>query len=92
LSALAVSQVVRAHSGDVQECYRRAGIAYDRLKGRVSLLTTVDSDGNVVQARLSTNTEASAALEQCLVFAAKHWHFPALSGPPTFTSYRLVLE
>jgi membrane protein involved in colicin uptake len=92
LSSRAVSSVVRAHASAIQNCFERAQVDYDSVKGRVAIVATLDRDGNVLDARASLPHADEARLALCLTTAAKHWKFPAERSAAPLTQYRLVLE
>jgi serine/threonine-protein kinase len=92
LSSRAVSSVVRAHASDIQNCFERAQVDYDSVKGRVAIVATLDRDGNVLDARASLPHADEPRVALCLTTAAKHWKFPAERGAAPLTQYRLVLD
>jgi serine/threonine protein kinase len=92
LSPKAVSAVVRAHSSSIQACFERAGVDYESLKGKVTLVTLLDAEGNVLHASTPMPFDGGARLGRCLVSAASSWKFPARPGATSVISYKLVLE
>jgi hypothetical protein len=91
-AASAIGAVVRGHSAQIQNCFERAGVPYEQLKGKITIDTVVDPAGNVVRASVPAALEGGIALTRCLSSAASNWKFPVGVGATSFSSYRLLLD
>ena len=80
VDAKGVSAVVRAHAGEVRECFAQARMYNADLKGRVTVQALVAPDGTAASSALVTSTAKDPRLEECIVAAFGKWTFPLPAG------------
>jgi outer membrane biosynthesis protein TonB len=77
--------VVRRNAPGIQFCYDRELESTPGLRGKVVAVITVAPSGEVVEARLGTDTLGSASLADCMLARIRAWRFPpADEGRVTF--------
>jgi hypothetical protein len=74
-----VTAVVRAHAGEVQDCFDRALMERADLRGRVAVRASIDPGGHVLSVTPTAVMDGGGRLQTCIVGAFQRWTFP----PPT---------
>ncbi len=92
LSMRTVAAVVRKNAGQVKACFQRAQVEEGDAAGVISLVATLDWEGNVVHVRAPGSLDTNSGLSACLVATTKRWRFPALPASSALNSYTLVFE
>lgn len=87
-----VRRIVRAHIGELRNCYDRGLLGDPNLKGRVNVRFTVGSDGKIVAAELAEDTLGDPKVGTCIVTAVKRWEFPKFAGGTVIINYPFVFE
>jgi TonB family protein len=101
LSKAQVAVVVRSHLAAVKHCYDQRRAAGALALGGVEVSWRITSDGQVVDAEVSSSSTDDPKLDECIVRQVRNWTFPAAKGetvvrrfpfqfkerggPPTFT-------
>jgi hypothetical protein len=80
LDSKAVAATIRAHGGEVQECFERARMNRPDLQGRLTIQSTISPDGRPLSTSVTSNIEGGARLESCVSSAWQSWTFPAPAG------------
>ncbi len=75
-----VNATVRAHAGEIRECFQRARIESQDAHGRITVRATVSPSGAVTGASIASSDSNSSRLEACVVEAFRRWTFPSPSG------------
>jgi TonB family protein len=88
-----IRRVVRAHIGDVRDCYN-AGLAKDAaLAGRIAVRFTITAEGQVADVGVAERSLADAAVERCIGGAVARWIFPRPDdGAPVAVTYPFELS
>jgi len=74
-SSSAINKVVKAKTGAVSYCLKRAQKQNPNLSGKVTVKFTIAAKGNVSSARVTSSSVGSKSLEQCIVKNIKRWKF-----------------
>ena len=74
-----VRRVVRAHIGEVRDCYDAGLRADPDLEGKVVLSFTITGDGSVSDATIVEAT-IHRGVPECIASAAAKWIFPKPEG------------
>ncbi len=89
-----IRRVVRAHIGEVRECYNEGLMRKPDLRGRISVSFVIDDRGRATEATVAESTLDDATVEACVVRAVGRWRFPA--PPPGMgnvkVTYPFLLE
>ena len=86
-----IRKVVRAHIGEVRDCYNQGLQRDPELAGRLVVGFEIAGSGAVNQAKISESTVADAEVGTCIAGKVKSWQFPASSAATT-VEYPFVLE
>ena len=71
---------IRSHEGEARSCYE-GGLTRNRsLRGRVSVLFRIASDGQVAASEIQSSTMNDSEVEECLGRSICDWHFPKPQG------------
>jgi outer membrane biosynthesis protein TonB len=71
---------IRAHIGEIKDCYE-AKLIYDpNLAGRVVVQFTIAQDGSVLHAITQSSTMKNEAVEDCINEVICDWRFPKPMG------------
>lgn len=88
----AIRTVVRAHIGEIRECYNE-GLAKDpELAGKLVVGFEIAADGAVGRSEITKSTLADAQVEACVAAAVKAWKFPAPQGGAVEVAYPFAFE
>lgn len=87
----AIREVVRAHIGEVRDCYNQGLQRDPELAGRLVVGFEIAGSGAVAEATISESTVADAEVGACIAGKVKSWQFPAASAATT-VAYPFVLE
>ena len=87
---------IRRHLDEVRNCYERRLVRNGSLRGRVSVVFKIASNGQVVASQIQSSTMGDGEVEECVGRAVCGWHFPdpegggvvVVSYPFNFTSGR----
>lgn len=86
-----IRRVMRAHIGEVKQCYE-AQLAKDKdLAGKVMVRFTIGTDGKVTESGIESTSLKSPAAEKCIADAVLGWEFPKPQGGKVVVSYPFVL-
>jgi outer membrane biosynthesis protein TonB len=78
-----VRRIVRAHLGEVRECYAR-GLARDpTLHGQVTVLFVIDPRGKVPRSEVDDTSLPDARVAACVARAFRSWTFAKPDGGST---------
>lgn len=89
----AVTTAVRAHAGEIQQCFERAKMEHADLHGEIVLHATLDRAGKVTTTATSIEVDDGSRLAACIRAAAQRWQFPVpVNGVGTNVSYKFVFE
>lgn len=86
-----IREVVRAHIGEVRDCYNQGLQRDPELAGRLVVGFEIAGSGAVEHAKISESTVADAEVGACIAAKVKSWQFPA-SKAATSVEYPFVLE
>jgi TonB family protein len=86
----AVREVVRAHIGQVRECYNAELVENESVAGDVVVSFVIQPDGSAVGVNVPKST-MPARFDACLITAVEGWTFPA-SDAETRVSYPFELS
>jgi hypothetical protein len=87
-----VRRIVRAHIGEVRDCYNRALVEDPKAAGRVEISMLIGADGKVEHAESNAST-LPASVGECIATAAMRWPFPRSSdGQTVQVMYPFVME
>ena len=75
-----IARIVRAHLGQIKQCYERQLLVDPNLFGKVVAKWTIGSDGKVVLSGIKKSTMGHRAVENCVVGKIRHWKFPKPKG------------
>ena len=75
-----LSRIIRAHRTELSQCYRRSLQADPAASGDLTVAFSIDADGKVPSATLTTDTVSKPALAKCVVKAFQRWKFPRPRG------------
>jgi len=88
----AIRTVVRAHIGEVRECYD-AGLQRDpELAGKLVVGFEIAADGAVKRSEISESSLADAQVGACVAAAVRSWTFPAPQGGAVEVAYPFAFE
>ncbi len=76
LSKKTIRRIVHRHMNEVKFCYTRALSSRPELEGRIAVKFVISAKGTVQAAAVSRSTVGNAAMESCVVNAARRWTFP----------------
>ncbi|MFO8071165.1 MAG: AgmX/PglI C-terminal domain-containing protein [Polyangia bacterium] len=76
LSKKTIRRIVHRHMNEVKFCYQRALASRPELEGRIAVKFVISGKGTVQAAAVSRSTVGNAAMESCVVNAARRWTFP----------------
>ncbi len=79
VSSAQVDEVVRAHLGELEGCYRRERKRLEVSTGRIDVNWTFGGKGEVVRATPVVDTLGAPELRECLASAVRRWRFPHFS-------------
>ncbi len=71
-----IRRVVRAHIGDVRDCYNAGLVKNAELAGKISVRFTITAEGKATAASVAESSLADAAVERCISGAVGGWIFP----------------
>lgn len=71
-----IRRVVRAHIGDVRDCYNAGLVKNAELAGKISVRFTITAEGKATAASVAESSLADAAVERCISAAVGGWIFP----------------
>ena len=91
LSADVIRTVVRAHLGEVRQCYEEQLATNPTLEGTVRVRWVIEADGHVRMATLD-GSELGGAVACCVLGAVISWEFPAPEGGLVSVTYPFTLE
>jgi TonB family protein len=93
ISTELIRRVVHAHLPEIRRCYDDRLPARPGLAGRVSVVFTVEPDGHVSDASLTSTTLHDPPMEACLLDRVREFQFPPLvSGASIRVNYPFVFE
>jgi outer membrane biosynthesis protein TonB len=88
-----VRPTIRRHINEVKDCYERGLLRVPTLSGRVVLQFTIDRDGAVAQASVSSDALRDSEALSCIVDHAARWRFPSSpDGRVTTVTYPFVFQ
>jgi TonB family protein len=92
LDAGSIRRTIRRRINEVRFCYEQELLKAHTLHGRLTLQLTIVPSGRVATAIVKRSTLANAAVDQCIIDAAKAWSFPATAdGGDAVVTYPFVL-
>jgi outer membrane biosynthesis protein TonB len=68
--------VVRSRIRSVQDCYERALKHSPDLRGEIKIGLVLGKDGNVTEAKVSSDSLGSPSVAECILSRMRHWRFP----------------
>lgn len=71
-----IRRVVRAHIGDVRDCYNAGLVKNAELAGKIAVRFTITAEGKATGASVAESSLADAAVEGCISGAVGRWIFP----------------
>lgn len=74
-----IRRVVRAHLGEVRDCYNQELVEHPTVSGRVTMQFTIGPDGSV-PAAVVANSDVPARVGECIAVAIRGWKFPRPQG------------
>lgn len=86
-----IRKVVRAHIGEVRDCYNQGLQRDPELAGRLVVGFEIAGSGAVKQATIRESTIADAEVGTCIAAKVQAWQFPAANAATT-VEYPFVLE
>lgn len=86
----AIAGVVEKYKGGLAYLYNKELRSNPTLKGTVTIEFSIDDEGKVVDARVTTSTMNHASLEEALAKRIKMWTFPKLYGGLIVVTYPFV--
>lgn len=78
-----IKRVMQRHLPQIRYCYEREIDDDEELSGKISIAFSIDGDGSVSEARVSSSTMDNEAVQSCLVGRVLHMTFPAPRGGET---------
>jgi len=88
-----IRRVVRAHLGEVRECYNKGLEHNPKLAGRISVQFTITGEGKASEAKMAESSLADAAVESCVIATVHRWIFPKPGdGAPVTVNYPFELS
>jgi Ca-activated chloride channel homolog len=87
----AIRAVVRAHIGEVRECYDAALTQDPGARGKIVVDFTIAASGAVKQSKLASS-DMSPQLGECVAQKISAWRFPAPAGGELTVSYPFAFE
>ncbi len=80
LSKDSIHQVIKSHRGPVTACYEERLQSNGELAGRVKVRFTIEPNGQVSEADVTTSTLDDEPVEKCLTDDILTWQFPEPEG------------
>ncbi len=87
----AIRTVVRAHIGEIRECYNAGLERNPELGGKIVVGFEIAADGAVKRSEITESTVADAQVGACVAAAVKSWKFPAPQGGSVEVAYPFEL-
>lgn len=75
-----ISDVIHKHESEVRFCYELQLQQKPKLAGKVGVAFDIGATGEVVEAKVATDTLNDEAVVSCIVGRVKRWHFPKPIG------------
>jgi hypothetical protein len=76
-----INEAIRMHFNEVRyECYEVVRTKGTSLAGKIAASFTIDSSGEVRQAKLAESTMNNNDLDQCILARIRHWRLPKHDG------------
>lgn len=75
-----IRDVVRAHIGEVRDCYDDVLAIDPTARAKFVIDFTIGGDGVVTKSAVGAGSEGPAQLGECVSKAVRTWKFPAPSG------------
>ncbi len=90
LDSDAIAKVVRSRMRMVQDCYERELKRDPSLAGKIEIEFTIDDEGRVVDAVISSNKMGSDAVGECIVSRLRRWRFPKPDGGSVTVNFPFI--
>lgn len=87
-----IRKVVRAHIGEIRDCYHEGLERDPKLAGRLVVGFEIADGGAVERSEISESTLADAEVGACIAGAVKTWKFPAPQGGAVAVEYPFELQ
>ncbi|MBL9102447.1 MAG: TonB family protein [Myxococcales bacterium] len=75
-----IRDVVRAHLGEVRDCYDDVLAVDPMARAKLVIDFTIGGDGVVTKSAVGAGSDGPAQLGECVSKAVRTWKFPAPSG------------
>ncbi len=90
LDSGAIAKVVRQRKRMLQDCYERELKRDPGLSGKIEIEFTIDENGRVEDARVSSNRMGSDAVGDCIVSRIRRWRFPKPDGGSVTVNFPFI--
>ena len=80
ISRETIDKIVHEKADDLQTCYQDQLDEHPKLKGKVTVLFTVENDGAVSDAKVKATTLKNEEVEECVLDLFRALIFPDLNG------------
>lgn len=87
-----IRDVVRAHIGEIRDCYNQGLERDPELAGKVMVGFEISATGAVSRSEVDESTLKDAQVAACIAGAIKTWQFPAPKGGAVAVKYPFLLE
>lgn len=87
-----IRKVVRAHIGEIRDCYNEGLSRDEKLAGKLMVDFQIAASGAVTSSKIGESTLGDAKMETCVAAAVKTWKFPQPTGGSVKVSYPFEFE
>ena len=92
LSEEAVQSVVRSRTKSMKICFEETLRGDDKVGGKIELAVTIEPNGSVSRATVSSPGFKGSRLGKCMTDKVKGWRFPSFEGEPSTVEIPFVLQ